>query len=81
MFKADALFQKYGWLFESHDDPLTHPRTLSDPIRTRFAEGKSTHNTLGVRFQFGTSSLNDHIRRISSAYVCVLGIFSFFAFR
>ena len=30
-----------------------------------------------VRFQFGMSSLNDRIRRMSSAYVCVLEILSF----
>ena len=89
----------YGWLFESHDDLLTHPRTVSEPVRTLFAKGaqrvRTTHwafverslklvsysllvlyefflGSFGICFQFDISSLSDHIRRISSAYVCVL---------
>ena len=34
-----------------------------------------------IRFQFGMSSLDDHIRRISSAKMCVLEILSYFAIR
>ena len=42
-------FKTYGWLFESRTDPLTHLRTISEPVRTLFAEGtERMHNRLGV---------------------------------
>ena len=46
-------------------------KLVSHPLLVRY---ELVQGSFEIHFQVGMSSLNDHIRRISSAYVCVLEI-------